>query len=177
VGACAETLAASGSLLVAYENFPLEQLSPTGAVVTSFGVHPATQAHFCNGLFALPNGSVEGASGVEISRLMPNGTPEATFGTAGSTRINVPIQAATIAANGETFAAGQSRHAVTLTGILANGQPDPALGSIAGQRLPVQVPRPAGTVPGDEEKPTWEVLPTAHSLTIRVGEELVRLSN
>jgi uncharacterized delta-60 repeat protein len=191
VGACAETLAASGSLLVAYEGLPLEQLSPTGAVVTRFGVHPSTQTptspapvlvsnnsyHFCNGLFALPNGSVEGISGKEISRLTPTGTPEATFGTAGITRIDVPTEAAAIAANGETFAAGQSHHAVTITGILANGQPDPTLGSAAGQQLPIQVPRPAGTVPGNEETPTWEVLTTSHSLTIRVGEELVRLSN
>jgi uncharacterized delta-60 repeat protein len=182
VGACAETLAANGSLLVAYESLPPEQLSPTGSVVRSFGLQ--STPHFCNGLFALPSGSVEGISasqsgvaGVEVSRLTPTGTPEATFGTAGSTRIDVPTQAAAVAANGETFAAGQSHHAVTLTGILATGQPDPALGGLAGQRLPVQVPRPAGTVPGNEEKPTWEVLPAAHSLTIRVGEELLRLSN
>ena len=198
VGACAETLSAGGSLLVAYENFALEELNPAGAVVTSFGVHPTTQTstssgsltvskngyHFCNGLFALPSGSVEGissvesgGSGVEITRLTSTGTPEAAFGKAGSTRIKVPTQAAAIAPDGETFATGQSGRSLVLTGILANGQPDPALGGAAGHRFALQVPRPAGSVPGNEEMPTWEVLPVAGGLTIRVGEELVRLSN
>jgi hypothetical protein len=198
IGACAETLSPNGSLLVAYENFALEELNPAGAVVTSFGNDPVTPTpssspptfetkngyHFCNALFALPGGSVEGisglesgVSGVEVSRLTPNGTPEAAFGTAGSTRIDVPTEAAAVASNGETFAAGQSSRALVLTGILANGQPDPALSGVKGQRFAVKVPRAAGSVPGSEEKPTWEVLPAAGGLFIRVGEELVRLSS
>ncbi len=190
VGACAETLATSGSLLVAYENFALEALNPAGAVITSFGEDPTTQMpgsslppfetknsyHFCNGLFALPGGSVEGVSGVEIVRLTPNGMPEAVFGTAGSTRIDVPAEAAAVAANGETFTAGKSGGAVVLTGILPNGHPDPALGSSRGQRFAIEVPRAAGSVPGNEERPTWEVLPVANGLYIRIGEEIVRLS-
>jgi hypothetical protein len=191
IGACAETLSPSGSLLTAYENFALEELNPAGAVVTSFGNDPTTQTpassppsfetkndyHFCNGLFTLPGGSVEGISGVEIVRLTPSGVPEATFGTAGSTKIDVSPEAAAVASNGETFAAGHSGHALVLTGILANGQLDPALDAIKGQRFAVKLPRAAGSVPGNEEKPTWEVLPVANGLFIRVGEEIVRLSS
>jgi hypothetical protein len=193
VGACAETLASSGTLLVAYEDFALEQVSSAGAVVSSFGNDPTQQPgvttfetkngyHFCNGLFALPGGSTEGISGVEsgisgveVSRLTPSGMPEAAFGTAGSTRIDVPTEAAAIASNGETFAAGQSGRTLVLTGILANGQADPALGGVKGKRFAVTVPRAAGPVPGAGEKPTWEVLPAAGSLTVRIGEEIVRL--
>jgi hypothetical protein len=190
LGACAETLATSGTLLVAYENFALEELSPAGAVVTSFANSPTAQMpgasvppfeakngdHFCNGLFILAGGSVEGISGVEIGRLMPGGLPEDAFGTAGSTRIDVPTEAAAVAPDGETFAAGQSKRALVLTGILANGQPDPALGGSSGHRFAVEVPRAAGSVPGNEEKPTWEVLPVGNGLFIRIGEEIVRLS-
>jgi len=195
VGACAETLSTNGSLLIAYENFALEELNPAGAVVTSFGDDPTQQPgglvtafetkngfHFCNGLFGLPGGAVEGISspesgpaGVEISRLTPSGLPEAAFGTRGSTRIDVSTEAAAVAANGETFAAGESHHKLALTGILPDGQPDPALGGAAGQRFAVQVPRGGGSVPG-EEKPTWEVLPIAGGLFVRVGEELVRVA-
>jgi hypothetical protein len=196
VGACAETLAANGTLLVAYENFALEELDPAGAVVTSFGNEPTQQPsglatpfetkngdHFCNGLFALPGGSVEGISGLEsgvsgadVTRLTPGGTPEHAFGAAGSTRIDVPTEAAAVASSGETFVAGQSSRELVLTGILPDGQPDPALGGAGGQRLAVHVPRAAGSVPGNEEKPTWEVLPGTGDLTIRVGEQLVRVS-
>lgn len=133
--------------------------------------------HFCNGLFALRGGSVEGVSGVEISRLTPGGMPEGAFGTAGSTRLDVPTEAAAVASDGETFAAGQSGRALVLSGILADGQPDPALGGANGKRFAVQVPRAAGSVPGDEEKPTWEVLPGAGSVTVRVGEEIVRMGD
>jgi hypothetical protein len=44
VGACGETLSTSGSLLVAYESFALEELSPAGVVVTSFGDDPYRRA-------------------------------------------------------------------------------------------------------------------------------------
>jgi hypothetical protein len=196
VGACAETLSASGSLLVAYENLALEELDSAGAVVTSFGdeLSPETRVpsappfetkndyHFCNALFALPGGSVEGvsslesrASGVEVTRLTSSGLPDDGFGTGGSTRIDVPAEAAAVAPNGETYTAGRSGRSLVLAGILANGHPDPALGGARGRRYQVAMPRAAGSVPGDEEKPTWEVLPVANGLVIRVGEEVVRV--
>jgi hypothetical protein len=197
VGACAETLAANGTLLVAYEDFALEELSPAGAVVTSFGDEPTSQLggsastfatkngfHFCHGLFALSGGSVEGISGLEsgtsaaeVKRLTPAGTPEAAFGAAGSTRIDVSAEASAVAPDGETFAAGASGRALVLSGVLPNGDPDPALGGAGGRRFAVALPRAAGSVPGDEEKPTWELLAGAGSLTIRVGEEIVHLDD
>jgi hypothetical protein len=197
VGACGETLSSSGSLLVAYENFALEELSPAGAVVPSFGNDPGTDEqnttlpafesknpfHFCHGLFALPDSAVEGIAsletgvGSEVVRLTPAGLPESAFGKGGVTRIDVPTEAAAIASNGETYSAGQSDRSVSLTGILPNGEADPALGGVKGQRFGVKVPRGAGAVPGDEEAPTWEVLPVTGGLVIRVGEELVRLAD
>jgi hypothetical protein len=197
VGACGETLSTSGSLLVAYENLALEELSPAGAVVTSFGDDPGTDElnttvpafesknpfHFCHGLFALPEGGVEGIAsletgvGSEVERLTPAGVPERAFGKNGATRIDVPVEAAAIASNGETYAAGESGRSLVLTGILPNGQADPALGGVKGRRIGVKVPRPTGEVPGDEEAPTWEVLPVSGGLVIRVGEELIRLAD
>jgi hypothetical protein len=179
IGACAETLAANGSLLVAYQNLGLEQLSPAGTVVSSLR---NTTYHFCNGLFALPDGGVEGiapsetGSGSEVTRLTAGGTPQPEFGTAGTTRIRLPAQAATIATNGETFTAGQSQHQLVLSGILPNGQPDPTLGGASGRAFSVRPPHGAGSVPGNEEAPTWEMLATANTITIRIGEEVARLT-
>jgi hypothetical protein len=197
IGARAETLATNGTLLVAYENLGLEELSPAGAVVTSFGSERTSQPggtastfatknglHFCHGLFALSGGSVEGVSGSEsgssgvvIQRLTSTGTPEAAFGTAGSTRVDVSAEASSVAPDGETFVAGASGRALVLSGVLPNGSPDPELGGSSGHRFAVPLPRAAGSVPGDEEKATWELLAGAGSLTIRVGEEIVRLDD
>jgi hypothetical protein len=197
VGACAETLSPTGSLLVAHENLALEELSPGGAVVGSFGdVNPPTARaptvpafeakndyYFCKGLFALPGGSVEGISspeggtGDEVTRLTPAGTPEAAFGKDGVTKIDVPTEAAEVSADGETFSAGLSHGQLTLTGVLPDGQLDPALGSANGTRFTVKAPTGGGFVPGNAEPPTWEVLPVGHTLTIRIGEEIVRISN
>ncbi len=182
VGACAETLAANGTLLVAYEDFALEELSPAGAMVTTFATKNGL--HFCHGLFALSGGSVEGVSGSEsgssgvvIQRLTSTGTPEAAFGTAGSTRVDVSAEASAVAPDGETFVAGASGRALVLSGVLPNGSPDRELGGSSGHRFAVPLPRAAGSVPGDEEKATWELLAGAGSLTIRVGEEIVRLDD
>jgi hypothetical protein len=197
VGACGETLSSSGSLLVAYESLALEDLSPAGTVVTSFGEVSSSKEpygslpafeeknpfHFCHGLFALPEGGVEGIAsletgvGAEVVRLTPIGLPEDAFGKGGATRIDVPTEASAITSNGEVYSAGQSGHSVSLTGVLANGDTDPALGGAKGQRFGVQVPRGPGVVPGDEEALTWEVLPLPGGVVIRVGEELVRLAD
>jgi hypothetical protein len=196
VGACGETMSSSGSLLVAYENLALEELSAAGAVVSSFGEDPNTKEpngtlpafeakntfHFCHGLFMLPGGGVEGIAGLEsgvgsdVERLTPSGLPESAFGTHGVSMVHVPTEAAAIASSGETYSAGQSGRSVSLTGILPNGEPDPALGGALGQRFAVNVPRGKGAIPG-EEAPTWEVLPVSGGAVIRVGEELVRLAD
>jgi len=186
VGACAETLSPGGSLLIAYEGFALEEFSPAGQLVENFGEDPVESAkgpeeaknafHFCNGLFSLPGGSVEGVDGREIVRLTPSGTPEGAFGEDGTVTVDGPSEAATVASGGETFTVGPSGRALLLTGILPNGRPDPALGARAGQRFPVALPRAAGSVPGEEEKPTWEVLALPHALLIRAGRDLVRLN-
>jgi hypothetical protein len=108
--------------------------------------------------------------------LTPAGLPEGAFGKHGATRIDVPAEAAAIAANGELYAVGESGRSLILTGILADGEADPALGGVKGQRFGVKVPRAVGNVPGDEEAPTWELLPVSGGLVIRVGEELIRLA-
>jgi hypothetical protein len=192
VGACGETLATDGTLLVAYEGAALEELSPAGAVVPSFGddrveqtatvVQTKNPFSFCLGMFALAGDAVEGISGLEsgakgatVTRLTPAGKPESAFGAAGATRIDITAEAAAVAPDGETFAVGQSAGKLVVAGVLTDGQLDAALGGAGGERFAVNVPRAAGTVPGDEERPTWEVLPIGGGLTIRVGEELVRL--
>lgn len=187
VGACAETLSPGGSLLIAYEGFALEEFSPAGKLVENFGENPVVSAkqgpgetrngfHFCNGLFSLPGGSVEGIDGREIVRLTPSGTPAGAFGKDGAVTVDGPNEAATVASDGETFTVGPSGRALLLTGILPNGQPDPTLGASGDQRFAVGLPDAAGSVPGDEEKPTWEVLALPHTLLIRAGRDLVRLN-
>lgn len=188
VGACAETLSTSGSLLTAYEGFALEELSPAGAVVSSFANDPTQQPgglltafqtknpyHFCNGLFALSGGSVEGISGREVTRLTPAGMPDTAFGGAGSTRIGFPSEAAAVSSSGETFLAGHRGRALLLSGVLPDGRGDPALGGPGGMRFPVVLPEGTGSVPGNEEAPSWEVLPVANNLFVRVGEEVLRV--
>jgi hypothetical protein len=186
VGPCAETLSGSGSLLVAWEGNALEEFSPAGAFVASFGndpiAAPAGQQlptymtkngyHLCNGLFALPDGAIEGADGRQLVRLTPNGAPDETFGAAGIVRVDTPVQAAAVASDGETFAVGRAGNTLVLTGVLADGVPDAALAGAHGERFAVPLPKSA-----NGEEPTWEVVPSAGGITIRVGEELMRLSN
>jgi hypothetical protein len=181
LGACAEALAPSGTLLVAYQNLAPEELTPDGVVAPNFAGESAPR--FCEGLFALPGGSIEGVSapevgvsGSEVARVTAGGTPESAFGHAGVTRIDPTTEAAAVAPSGELFLAGRSGQALVLAGVLANGGADPALAGAKGAQFSVQLPRAAGTVPGNEEKPSWEVLAVAGGLTIRVGEELVRLA-
>lgn len=189
VGACAETLSSSGSLLIAYEGFALEEFSPTGELAKSFGSDPTPPLnkgamplpdetkngfHFCDGLFALPSGDVEGVEGKRLTRLNPSGTPDPTFGTSGVSAVTAPVTAAGVASSGETFSAGESGKRLVVAGILANGQPDSTLGGAKGQLFGVELPAPRD--PGGGEGPTWEVLPTPNSITVRVGEKLIRVS-
>lgn len=181
LGACAETLAPDGSLLVAWEQFALEELDPAGVPVAGFAAQapPSAQGpgyqtrnsfHFCDGLFALAGGKVEGVEGRRFVRLTAAGAPDPAFG-GGTVTLGAPVSAAAVAADGETFSAGSSGGRLLLAGILADGAPDGALGGSRGTRFAAAVP-PAL----DEEQPSWEVLPGSGALTVRVGEELVRLA-
>jgi uncharacterized delta-60 repeat protein len=190
IGACGETLSPDGSLLIAYSGDALEELSSSGKLVKSFGQDPVAPSanegisppsyatkngfHFCDGLFALSGGGVEGVQGDRFARLTSSGMPETTFGTGGSTTLNAPVDAVALASDGEIFSAGESGKKLVIGGILPDGQPDPALGSGKGQRFTVALPNPHGRAPG--EKLTWEVLSTPNTITVRVGEKLIRLT-
>ena len=133
----------------------------------------------CDGLFSLPGGAVEAAfggegqnsTGIDLFRFTAAGTADATFGTAGHVTLGAPVAALALAADGETFSAGISGSALVLTGTLSDGSPDPALGGGRGERVAIGLSRPG------EQQPTLEVLPGDGTLTIRVGEELVRISD
>ncbi len=182
VGACQETLASSGSLLITYEGFAMEELNPSGEALSGFGVQEAippapgppylhkNDYHFCDGLFALPGGEIEAASGESLIRLTAAGALDPTFGRGGSANIGSHPEASAVAADGETFSAGDSGGALLLTGTLPSGLPDPKLGA-RGQRFAVRLARG-----NDEDRPTWEVLPEGNSVTVRAAEELIRLS-
>jgi hypothetical protein len=188
VGACAETLSSTGALLIAYEGFALEELAANGTLLTAFGEDPVAPVqagvpeppdatknafHLCNGLFALAGGAVEGIDGRRVLRLTPSGMPDAAFGAAGVSALETTVQAAVVASDGELFSVGESSGKLALSGVLADGQADSALGGAKGTRFAVALPPPGGS--SGSEEATWELLPGARSLTIRVGEELIRL--
>ena len=181
VGACQETLTNSGSLLITYEGFAMEELGPSGEMLSGFGVEQAPPASgpaylhknkyfYCDGLFALPGGEIEASSGANLIRLTTAGTLDPTFGHGGTANIGSRPEASAVAADGETFSAGDAGGALLLTGTLPSGLPDPKLGA-KGQRFAVRVPREK-----NEERPTWEVLPEGNTVTVRVAEEVFRVS-
>ncbi len=192
--ACAETLTAGGSLLLAYEQafnpnkqggeFPaVQQLGPTGADVSSFGDQGAVYLPFvpgnselCDGLFALPSGEVEAGfggegqdgSGIYLFRFTATGALDPTFGGAGHVKLGERVAALALSAEGETFTAGTSGSGLVVGGILPSGAPDPALGGGKGMRFAANLSRSAGE--------TVELVPGAEGLSVRVGEEVVRIS-
>ncbi len=199
--ACATTLAADGSILLAYEQAVLasgageapavQMLDPAGADAVGFGsagavflpVAPkvgATTSSLCDGLFALPGGAVEASFGgegpnsrqVDLFRFTAAGAADGTFDGSGHATLRAPVAALAVGAGGETFSAGTAGRALVVGGTLANGRPDPALGS-SGKRFAVS-PSPGS---GAGEPPTLELLAGASTLVVRVGEELVRLSD
>ncbi len=182
VGACQETLTSGGSLLVTYEGFAMEELSPGGETLGAFGVDAAlppasgpaymhkNNYFFCDGLFALPGGAIEAAKGSDLIRLTAAGTLDPAFGHGGTADIGSHPEASAVASDGETFSAGDADGGLLLTGTLPSGLPDPRLGA-HGQRFAVRLPQRH-----DEENPTWEVLPEGDSVTVRVAEELIRVN-
>ncbi len=189
IGACAEALSPDGSLLISYGWSGIEELGPNGMLQSSFGVDPIRSSpgyelpasetkngfHLCQGLVVLPDGSIEGAEGRRVVRLTTQGTPDPSFGTIGALTIGAPPEAVAIAPDGETFAAWERSRKLVVAGVLANGRPDPAFGGVAGESFPVQLPLRRG--PAGDEPPSWELLAKEHMLTVRMGEQLIRLGD
>jgi uncharacterized delta-60 repeat protein len=189
IGACAESLSPNGSLLIAYEWSGIEELGPDGMLEGSFGVDPIPSPagyelpafetkngfHLCEGLVVLPDGSIEGSEGRRVVRLTAQGTPDATFGTSGASTFGAPTEALAVAPDGETFAVSERSRKLVVTGIMGNGEPDPALGGVNGESFPVELPLRRG--PTGDEPPSWELLAKDGTVTVRMGEQLIRLSD
>jgi uncharacterized delta-60 repeat protein len=190
IGACAEALSPEGALLIAYESSGIEELGANGTLQSAFGVDPIPSPkdyelpayetrngfHLCEGLVVLPDGSIEGSEGKRVVRLTAQGTPDASFGTSGASTIGSPSQALAVAPDGETFVVSERSRKLVVVGILADGQPDPALGGdVAGESFPVKLPLRRG--PSGDEPPSWELLAKDHTVTVRMGEQLIRVSD
>lgn len=189
-------IAAEGSILLAFEEAALssgnfaevpavQELSPTGAEGPAFGnkgvaflpftpTHEGESSVLFGGLFALAGGGVEtsfGGAG-QLFRFTSGGTLDPAFGAAGHSAPGADTQALAIAPDGETFAATADSGRLTIAGTLASGGPDPALGAAKGKRLAARVGRPR---PGEEQQ-VVELLASNNSLTILLGEELLRVA-
>lgn len=186
------TLAPDGSVLLAYEQAlapgnpsqlpAVQKLAPTGASA-AFGVggvgfvpdqpqlHGESSSIF-GGLFALPGGAVEASFGGagELVRFTSSGAVDPTFGASGHTPGGSAVSALAIAPDGETFAL-QVGTRLTIGGTLAGGTPDATLGGRGGKRLAVTPPRRRA----GEEQQAIELLAGDTSVSILVGEEVVRL--
>jgi uncharacterized delta-60 repeat protein len=190
------TIAPDGSILLAYEQASMppgdfsdspavQQLTPAGVDDPSFGdggvallpYQPRLQGEdssIFDGLFALPGGGVEVSfgGGGELFRFTPAGAPDAAFGVSGRTSVGPPftvgVIALAIAPDGETFLAESG---LTAAGALASGAPDPALGGKRGRHFAANLPARA---PGQEQQ-ALELLPGQDSLSILIGEDLVRI--
>jgi hypothetical protein len=189
------TLTPTGSILLAYEEATLsgagfteapavEELAPTGSAQAGFGngglallpfipSFRGTSSVLFGGLFALPGGGIEASfgGGGQLFRFTSAGTPDTSFGSGGHSNAGPASAVMTLAPDGETFSANH-RGALTVTGTLGNGQPDPALGSKGGERFTAHLPGPR---PGEEQQPL-ELLAGAGDLTVLLSEDLVRIS-
>ncbi len=193
--ASAETIALGGSLLLAYEQAfnpsdrnveelpAIQQLDPTGADASAFGAQGAVYLPFvpgnsklCDGLFGLPGGAVEAgfggqgpnSTGVELFRFASTGALDPAFGGSGYVKLGVPVAALAVGVEGETFSAGTSGGALVLGGTLSSGAPDPSLGGAKGMRFAANLSKAAGA--------TVEALAGAEGISVRVGEQIVRIS-
>jgi hypothetical protein len=192
--ACALSIAPEGSLLLAYEQSfgpskpgegvpAVQQLDPAGADAPSFGEKGAVylpsapgDSLLCDGLFALPGGGVaagfggEGRDqrGVQLYRFSPTGTLETAFGESGHVKLAERVSALALDAEGEAFSIGVAGSELVLGGTLPSGASDPSLGGAAGMRFAAGL--------SHAERDTVEALPSVGGLSVRVGDELVRLS-
>ena len=186
------TLAADGSVLIAYEQAlapgdlsqlpAVQELTPAGAPAefgvgqTSFLPHQpqlhGESSSIFGALFALPGGGVEtsfGGAG-ELFRFTSSGAPDPTFGTSGHTLGGSDVSALAIAPDGETFALASST-GLTVDATLTSGAPDAALGGRNGRHFAVTSPHRRAR----EEQPALELLAGNATLSILIGEEVVRL--
>lgn len=189
------TIAPDGSILIAYEEAiiphsnltevpAVQELSPVGADVSGFGdegfaflpfvpTFEGESSVIFGGLFALPGGAVEVSfgGGGQLFRFTPTGTPDPAFGTSGRTTVGPAVSALAVAPDGETFSVDNASR-LTVVGMLASGAPDPALGGRRGTRFAANLP---GRRPNEEQQ-ALELLPDNDSLSILVGEDIVRIS-
>jgi uncharacterized delta-60 repeat protein len=189
------TIAPDGSILIAYEEAiiphgnltevpAVQELSPAGMDASGFGYEGVAFLPFVpsfegessvifGGLLALPGGAVEVSfgGGGQLFRFTPTGTPDPTFGTSGHTTVGPAVSALAIAPDGETFSVDNASR-VTVGGMLASGAPDPALGGRKGMQFAANLP---GRRPHEEQQ-ALELLPSNDSLSILVGEDIVRIS-
>lgn len=194
--ACEQALAPDGSLVLSYEQAlaaggsmtpgpALQKLEPSGEDAASYGSHGEVSLPFaprtagatsdlCDGLFALRDGSVEAAFGgegedsrmVDLFRFTPTGALDTAFAGSGHVTLGAPV-AALATAGGEVFSVGSSSGRLVVSGILAGGAADHALGGASGERFGVRI---AG------EPSTVEALGGSNGLIVRAGEELVRVT-
>ena len=189
------TIARDGSILVAYEQATLpgtslteapavQELSPAAVADNAFGkggvaLLPYTprfqgvDSSLFSGMFALPGGAVEVSfgGGGELFRFSAAGSPEDAFGTAGHTTQGPAALALAVAPDGETFAL-DSAPKLTVGATLNDGAPDPALGGRKGERFSAALAKPRP----EEQQQTTELLAGNQTLTILVGETVMRIS-
>jgi uncharacterized delta-60 repeat protein len=189
------TIAPDGSILIAYEQATIpnsnpgeapavQELSPAGVADAGFGKEGAVLLPFTpkfegvdsslfSGLFALPGGAVEVSfgGGGQLFRFSSSGAPDVAFGTAGHTNQGPAVLALAVAPDGETFAL-DSAPKLTVGGTLNGGAPDPALGGNKGARFGAGLPGPRF----GEQQQTTELLARNGTVTILVGEEVLRIS-
>jgi hypothetical protein len=200
--ACEQSVAPDGTIVLAYEQAvstrgsfaegpAVLELTATGedAPFSTQGtaflpVQPATKAStssLCEALFALGGGAVEAAFGGEgadsrhdyLFRFTPLGVSDTSFAARGYTVLSVPVAAMALGPQNEIFSAGTASNALMLGGTLASGEADPALGGSSGKGLAAKLPHASATDAG----PTVELLAGAGTLTVRVGEEILRLAD
>jgi len=189
------TIAPAGSVLFAYEQASIpgnnliespavQELAPTGVDAAGFGEAGIAFLPFVptfegessvtfGGLFALPGGEVEASfgGGGQLFRFTPTGAPDPAFGTAGHSSVGPAVSGLAVAPDGETFAVDNISK-LTVSGTLANGAPDPALGGGRGMRFAASLPGPRP----NEETVVLELLAGNDSLSILIGEDIVRIS-
>jgi hypothetical protein len=190
------TITPEGSVLFAYEQAAIpntnlqqeppavQELSPTGADASGFGDGGVAFLPFVpsfegesnvifDGLFALAHGEVEVSfgEGGQLFRFTSAGVPDPTFGTSGHGGVDSAVVGLAVAPDGETFAV-DSIIDLTVSGTLANGAPDQALGGRKGMRFAANLPGPR---PNEEER-VLELLAGNDSVSILAGEDIVRIS-